>query len=205
MPLSGPGRSFQTAALGSCFVLGGIWMLPPAHARKPLSSAAIRCEQRGAEAPLSHSELPLAQPHQSLWASALRRVGVIPSDQTNASQAAAHWAACSRTKLDGCSALSPRQPDPSWASPQSLQGMPKTLRLKAEPCVDTWYRLVGRRDGWVRFDITRTDRRPERLDPRWLAPLGMEVSCAALHSKVENVLVPIRPGSLAWVGAQIFC
>jgi len=83
--------------------------------------------------------------------------------------------------------------------------MPKTLRLKAEPCVDTWYRLVGRRDGWVRFDITRTDRRPERLDPRWLAPLGMEVSCAALHSKVENVLVPIRPGSLAWVGAQIFC
>jgi hypothetical protein len=83
--------------------------------------------------------------------------------------------------------------------------MPETLRLKAEPCIDTWYRLVGRRDGWVHFDVTRTDRRPARLDPRWMSPLRMQVSCAARQSKVDEVLVPMRPGSLGWVGAEIFC
>lgn len=83
--------------------------------------------------------------------------------------------------------------------------MPETLRLKAEPCVDTWYRLVARREGWVHFDVTRTDRRPEVRDPRWMLPLRMEVSCRTLHSKVEDTLLPIRRGSLGWIGAQIFC
>ena len=185
MPPSAPGCRTRPAAVGVILFLVGGWVLPVANAQVHLSSSAaqgISCEHRGAEAPQSLVESPLAQPRRSLWAVALRRVGVAKDEQVKDAQVAAQRAACSRTNLDGCSALSPRQPDSSWASPQTHQGLPDTLRPKAEPCVDTWYRLVARRDGWVHFDVTRTDRRPARFDPSWIAPLRIEVSCAALHS-----------------------
>ena len=178
----------------------------PAKAEKllvPSGSSAMTCVAGEATGPTHQSGQPFRQPRRSLWAWATRRLTPVASelDQTTAFQ----QAACSRSKLDGCSALSPRQPDVSWASAQAHQGMPETLRLKAEPCVDTWYRLVARREGWVHFDVTRTDRRPEVRDPRWMLPLRMEVSCGTLHSKVEDTLLPIRRGSLGWIGAQIFC
>lgn len=199
LPLGANCRS-QAAVAGMSLMLVAAWALPAAKAQAQLMSSA-----QGLSCETGASEAPMAQPRRSLWALALRNVGVTTGESTKDAQLAALRAACSRTKLDGCSSLSPRPPDSSWASPQSYKGLPETLRPKAAPCVDTWYRLVGRRDGWVHFDVIRTDRRPARVDPRWMTPLRMEVSCAALRSKVGEVQVPIRPGSLGWVGAEIFC
>ena len=146
------------------------------------------------------SEAPMAQPRRSLWALAFQKVGMTTGESKKDAQLAVLRAACSRTKLDGCSSLSPRQPDPSWSLPQSYQGLPETLRLKAVPCVDTWYRSVGRGDGWVHFDVIRTDRRPKRIDPRWMTQIadGGELCSSAKQGLGGAGTDPARNPRLGW-------
>ncbi|MBU6251514.1 MAG: hypothetical protein KGO47_10200, partial [Cyanobacteria bacterium REEB417] len=57
-------------------------------------------------------------------------------------------AACEKTLMETCSALTARSPDsdPSWQSVASLHGLPEQMRRKSSPCVDTWYRLLERRN-----------------------------------------------------------
>ena len=169
----------------------------------PFLATLPHCSLSAAPTPQAASETVVLAPRRSLLARVFGRPAaamVIPDVE-----AAHRRAACARSTLEGCSALTPRRPDASWESIQGLQGLPEMLRLKADPCLDTWYRLVGRRDGWVHFDVTRTDRRPVVPDPQWLVPLRLEVSCASLHSRVGDAVVPVQRGSLGWVGAKIFC
>ena len=108
---------------------------------------------------------------------------------------------CGRALLEGCSALMPRKPDASWESQEVLQGMPQGMRRKASPCVDTWFRLWDRKDGSVTFDVIKTDRRIGLVpDPRWADRLS--IHCASQQATGN---LPLQRGSLAWIGAQIFC
>ena len=112
---------------------------------------------------------------------------------------------CERTLLDTCSALSARPPDDSWQSQTSLQGLPEQMRRKTNPCVDTWYRLLYRRDGFVVFEVTKTDRRPKEINHQWLIPDRLEIQCSSMQAKVNNTWMTVRRGSLGWIGAQVYC
>ena len=114
-------------------------------------------------------------------------------------------AACERTLSETCSALTPRSPDPSWQSQASLQGLPEQMRRKSSPCVDTWYRLLERRNGFVLFEVTKTDRRPKEINPRWITPDRLEIQCSSMQAKVGENWLPVRRGSLGWIGAQVYC
>ena len=178
---------------------------------------AASAETRGSGLPVTRDSCqgyqPLGSPDRaqqqrssaatSPWDWALRRFRQSQDDRLT-TQSAMHQA-CARSWFEGCSALEPRRPDSSWLSQEALRGLPETLRRKSQPCVDTWYRLVGRRDGWVRFDVTKTDRRAGVVDHRWSAPLTLEVSCATGHGRSETDLLPLRRGTPGWVGAQLFC
>lgn len=114
-------------------------------------------------------------------------------------------AACERTLMETCSALTARSPDPSWQSMTSLQGLPEQMRRKSSPCVDTWYRLLERRNGFVVFEVTKTDRRPREINYRWMTPDRLEIQCSTMQAKVGDNWLQVRRGSLGWIGAQVYC
>lgn len=120
---------------------------------------------------------------------------------------AAFISACEKTLMENCSALATRSPDsdPSWQSMASLHGLPEQMRRKSSPCVDTWYRLLERRNGFVLFEVTKTDRRPKQINPRWMTPDRLEIQCSSMQAKVGENWLPVRRGSLGWIGAQVYC
>ena len=112
-------------------------------------------------------------------------------------------AACERTLMETCSALTARSPDPSWQSMTSLQGLPEQMRRKSSPCVDTWYRLLERRNGFVVFEVTKTDRRPREINYPWMTPDRPETQSPTLQAKVWDHWPQGPNGNLGVAGPQV--